>query len=305
MSKLNTFFKLLRSNPSTLSAAFCDNARHLKISHLIPDKPYLKWIYRVHMHKDLDFHHPVSFNEKLQWLKVYDRKQEYIRMVDKLAVKDYISNKIGSMYVIPTLGVWETADNIDFESLPSKFVLKCNHDSRSVVVCKDKSQLRQSEVRKHLDKCLKTNLYWWGREWPYKNVKPMIFAETYLEEDGLQELNDYKLMCFDGKVKCSFVCSERFEENGLRVTFFDRDWKRMPFIRHYPASEKYIACPKTYKKMIELAEELSKGIKFVRVDFYEVKGQIYFGELTFFPGSGLEEFTPDKWDDILGSWIEL
>lgn len=305
MSKIVTFWRVIKNNPSSISALICDNIRRTRLSHLIPDKVFLKWVYKTHLHKSLDFRNPKGFNAKLQWMKIYDRKPEYVALVDKLKVKEYIAQKIGAEYVIPTLGVWESADKIDFDLLPDKFVLKCNHDSRSVVVCKNKLNLDRDGVKKHLGKCLKTNLYWWGREWPYKDVKPMVFAEKYMEEKGKEDLKDYKLMCFNGEVKCSFVCSERFEKDGLKVTFFDRNWKKMPFIRHYPSSDKCIPRPRTYDKMIALAEKLSQGLRFVRVDFYEVEGRLYFGELTFFPGSGFEEFTPDSWDDIIGGWIKI
>lgn len=304
MSKISTLLKLIKNNPSSINAAICDNIRRTRISRLIPDKIFLKWVYKAHLHKSLDFDNPKGFNAKLQWMKVYDRKPEYTMMVDKLAVKEYIKQKIGEEYVIPTLGVWNSVNEIDFDALPDKFVLKCNHDSRSVIVCKDKSKLDKEEAKLHLNKCLHTNLYWWGREWPYKNVKPMIFAEQFLEEPGENDLKDYKLMCFNGEIKCSFVCSERFE-TGLKVTFFDRNWNKMPFIRHYPSSDNDIPKPQTYEMMVALAEKLSQGLRFVRVDFYEVQGRIYFGELTFFPGSGFEEFTPDSWDDTIGNWIRI
>lgn len=305
MSKISTLWNMLKNNPSSINAAICDNIRKKRLSHLIPDKIFLKWIYKVHLHKSLDFNNPKGFNAKLQWMKVYDRNPNYIMMVDKLAVKEYIAKKIGERYVIPTLGIWSSPEEIDFDSLPEKFVLKCNHDSHSVIVCKDKSKLDINKTKEHLAKCLRTNLFWWGREWPYKDVKPMIFAEELLEENGENDLKDYKLMCFDGEMRCSFVCSERFDKDGLKVTFFDKDWNKMPFTRSYPFSTKPIPRPQNYQEMITLAEELSKGLRFVRVDFYEVNGQLYFGELTFFPGSGFEKFTPDYWDDTIGDWIKI
>ena len=305
MGKIATLCRLIRNNPSFINAAICDNVRRLWLSHLIPDKVFLKWVFKVHLHKPLNFTDPKGFNAKLQWMKIYDRNPDYVMLVDKLRVKEDIQNKIGAEYVIPTLGVWKSADEIDFDSLPNKFVLKCNHDSRSVVVCKDKSKLDINKAKEHLNRCLRKNLYWWGREWPYKDVEPKVFAEQLLEERGEHDLKDYKLMCFGGEVKCSFVCSERFEAGGLKVTFFDRDWKKMPFIRHYPSSNKVIPKPQTYDKMIVLAEKLSQGLRLVRVDFYEVEGQLYLGDLTFFPGSGFEEFIPDCWDEKIGDWIKI
>ena len=271
----------------------------------IPDYIYLKMLYKHRTGKKLNLKKPTTYNEKLQWLKLYDRKPEYTRMVDKYEAKKYVADKIGKEYIIPTLGVWDSFDDIDFNQLPNQFVLKCTHDSGGLVIVQDKESFDIDLARNKIEKSLKSNYYLRGREWPYKNVKPRIIAEKYMKEESNHELMDYKFMCFNGKVKCTFVCSERFANSGLKVTFFDRDWNVMPFERHYPKSSKTISKPQNYEKMICLAEQLSKNIPFVRVDFYEVLGEIYFGELTFFPGNGLEEFYPEKWDAILGDWIKL
>lgn len=269
------------------------------------DEAYLKLTYRIVMGKKLDLKAPKTFNEKLQWLKLNDRKDIYTKMVDKYEVKAYVADIIGDEYIIPTLGVYDKFEDIDFSSLPDKFVIKCTHDSGGVVICKDKSSLNIDVARDKINKCLKRNFYYIGREWPYKNVKPRIIIEELIEDNKNEDLNDYKFMCFDGQVKCSFVCTDRRDPDGLKVTFFDKDWKKMPFERHYPSSVKLIEKPKNYDKMIELSEKLAKSLNFVRIDFYEVNGKMYFGEITFFPGCGLEEFTPEEWDYKLGSWIEL
>lgn len=280
----------------------------LRYHHLLdwmPDKPYLELIYWVNMDKRLDLKNPQTFNEKLQWLKLYHRRPEYTMMADKVLVRDYIAGILGPEYLIPLLGVWDDPDEIDFDKLPDRFVLKCNHNSGlGMCICKDKSKLDIDKVRKELRDGLKQDYYLTGREWPYKNIPRKILCEQYME-DGSGELTDYKLMCFRGEVKCSFVCSERFSSNGLRVTFFDRDWRVMPFERHYPKSDAPIPRPQSYTKMVAFAEKLSEGIPFVRVDFYEIGGRLYFGELTFFPGGGYEEFTPEEWDTTLGDWITL
>lgn len=272
---------------------WCDDAR------------YLKFIYKYYMGEKLDLEDPKTFNEKLQWLKLYDRNPQYTIMVDKYAAKEYVANRIGAKYVIPTLGVWNHFDDIDFDTLPDQFVLKCTHDSGGLVVCKDKRTLDKKTAKNKIEKCLKRNYYWSRREWPYKDVQPRVIAEKYLTDDEGKELNDYKLMCFNGKVKANFVCSNRFSGSGLNVTFYDTHWERMPFERHYPAALTDIAKPESYDEMVVLAEKLSQGIPFLRVDFYEIQGKPYLGELTFFPGSGFEEFTPEKWDRILGDWIKL
>lgn len=270
----------------------------------LPDKPYLKLRYRATFNKKLNLKNPQTFSEKLQWLKLYNRKPEYTQMVDKYEVKKYVSQIIGDEYIIPTLGVWDSFDEIDFNTLPERFVLKCTHDSGGLVICKDKSQLDLEEARKKIEKSLKHNYYKWGREWAYKNVRPRIIAEAYMEDQS-GELQDYKLMMFNGEHRCSFTCTQRYDVDGLKVTFFDTDWNVMPFERHYPKSKVKIDKPATYDEMVELAVKLAKNIPFVRCDFYEVHGKPYFGELTFFPGSGMEKFNPESWDRTLGDWIEL
>ncbi len=277
-----------------------------KTARLWPDKLYLKMLYRLRMHKRLNLKNPQSFNEKLQWLKLFDRNPHYTLMVDKLKVKEYVANLIGEDHIIPTLGVWKNAEEVDFNSLPDKFVIKCNHNSgQGLYICKNKSEMNEAEVRSNLQKALEADYFIRFREWPYKDVERRIIAEKFIEDKSSDDgdLKDYKFMCFNGKVQCSFVCSER--KSDLKVSFFDRDWNPMPFERHYPRSNKPIPKPVHYEEMIKLAESLSKGIPFVRVDFYDVDDKIYFGELTFFPGSGFEEFTPEIWDERLGSLINI
>lgn len=275
------------------------------------DKKYLEIVYKGHFKRKLDLENPQTFNEKLQWLKLYDRNPKYTKMVDKYLVKEFVSSIIGEEYIIPTIGVWENFEDIDFNLLPNQFVLKCTHDSGGIVICKDLKNFNIKFAKKKIKKSLKRNYYYFGREWPYKDVKPRIIAEKYMGNcnpmglNPYEGINDYKLMCFNGKGKCSFVCSERFEKDGLKVTFFDRNWNIMPFERHYPKSKKIIEKPQNYELMIQLAEKLSVNIPFVRVDFYEVDGKVYFGELTFFPGSGFEEFTPESADYELGEWLHL
>lgn len=275
-----------------------------EITKCIPDRLYIQLLFFRHLHKRVNLEHPKAFNEKLQWLKLYDRNPEYTKMVDKYAVKQYVSEKIGSEFIIPTLGVWDNPEDIDFTNLPDRFVLKWNHDSGSIVICTDKSILDRREAVSRLKSRQKFSGFWYAKEWPYKDVVPKVIAEKYIE-DSSGYLNDYKLMCFNGKVRCSFVCTDRFSGDGLKVTFYDRSWNQMPFSRHYPVSDIPVPRPKNYDVLVHLAEKLSEGIPFVRVDFYDVNDRVYFGEMTFYPGSGLEEFDPEKWDYVLGSWLEL
>lgn len=246
MSKLYNFFTDKRLRFSYLTA--------MGLTRWMSDEQFLKKEYFLQMGKPLNLNDPKTFNEKLQWLKIHNRKPEYTTMVDKYAVKQYVADRIGEQYIIPTLGVWEHFDDIDFDNLPKQFVLKCTHDSGGIVICRDKSKLDKKTAKKKLEYYLKRKYYYIHREWPYKNVKPRIIAEKYMTNGDGEDLNDYKLMCFNGKVKTTFVCSDRFSKDGLKVTFYDTDWRRMPFERHYPASKTEINKPQTYEEMVILAE---------------------------------------------------
>lgn len=277
-----------------------------KLMNWLPDRLYLKACFRARMNEKLDFNRVKTFNEKLQWLKLYDKKNSYTGMVDKYEVRTYIKKRIGEEYLIPLLGVYDSFDEIDFRQLPNQFVLKCTHDSGGIVVCKDKSKLDIEAARKKINKSLKRNYFYLYREWPYKNVKPRIICEKYMEDDVEKELKDYKVMCFNGEVKCTFVCLNRNSPSGLNIDIYDYDWELMPFQRpQHPNSGVKVSKPKNYNKMVKFAEKLSKDIPFLRVDFYEINGRLYFGELTFYPGSGLEKFEPEYYDEILGSWLDL
>lgn len=272
---------------------------------MVSDEKCLKFFYKFHFNKSLDFNNVKTFNEKLQWLKLYDRKPQYTRMVDKYQVRGYISETIGEKYLIPLLGVYENFDEINLNKLPKQFVIKCNHDSGGIVICQDKSKLDIIHARNKITKALKKNYYYSWREWPYKNVKPRIICEEFMVDKNNNELKDYKFMCFNGKVKCMFVCLNRNKSEGLNVDFYDTNWIPMPFERHYSRSNIEIEKPKNFNEMITLSEIVSKDIPFLRVDFYEINDKIYFGELTFFPGAGFEEFSPESYDEELGKWIVL
>lgn len=249
---------------------------------------------------------PITFNEKLQWLKLYDHKPVYTTMVDKYEAKQYVADRIGKEYIIPTLGVWDRFDEIDFSKLPDQFVLKCTHDSGGLVICKDKSQLDLDSARKKINNCLKRNYFWVGREWPYKNVKPRIIAEKYMEDPETKELRDYKFFCFNGVAKALFIASDRQTAGEeTKFDFFDINFNHLPFTNGHPNAEIAPTKPDSFSEMVTLAEKLSKGIPHVRVDFYDVNGKVYFGELTFSHWSGFVPFRPKEWDEIFGSWIVL
>lgn len=286
------------------------------ILDLLPDKMYLKFLYRAMMGKKLNLNSPKTFNEKLQWLKINDRNPQYTIMVDKAEVKKYVAEKIGEEYIIPTLGVWEQFDDIDFESLPMQFVLKCTHDSGGLVICKDKSSFDIELAKKRIEASLSHNFYLEGREWPYKNVKPRIIAEKYMSDEmnivtnmnvnKAGQLSDYKIHNFNGNPRIILVCRDRYLDNGLTEDFFDQDWNHLDIRReNYPNAVNFPPRPKNLNRMLWLSKVLSAEIPFVRTDFYEINGQLYFGEITLYPASGVSPFVPDSIDGEWGGFITL
>lgn len=307
MSSINTALHLLKT-PGKMIIPLAERG----FFNWLPDESYLKLVYHGEMGKKLNLKNPQTFNEKLQWLKLYDRKPLYHQMVDKYEVKQYVADKIGSEYIIPTLGVWDSVDNIAFDQLPEKFVLKCTHDSGSVVICKDKRSFNSGAAKKKLASRMKKSTYWFGREWPYKGLKPRIIAEPYLEDRSSKELEidgnltDYKVHCFQGEPKTILVCKSRYSEEGLTEDFVDTNWRHLEVKRplHGNAKNK-IARPDELEKMLELSRKLSGECPFLRVDFYIVNHQLFFGETTFYPASGLTPFEPASFDLEMGSWLQL
>ena len=277
----------------------------LKHPKWFSDKQFLKIVFRECIGTELNLEHPKTFSEKLQWLKLYDRNPEYTKMVDKYEAKKYVAGIIGEEYIIPTLAVYNNTSEIDLDALPDKFVLKCTHDSGSVAICKDKKTFQKREAFAMLEKGLSKNYFWQNREWPYKNVKPRIIAETYMEDIETQELRDYKFFCFSGEVKYCQVISGR--HSAMCIDFFDHDWNHQPFhgLIYHPFAEEAIERPKQLEKMWQAAAMLAKDKAFSRIDFYEVGDNVYFGEITFFPASGFGGFYPDEWNLKFGEWLHL
>lgn len=277
------------------------------VLNFLSDKCYLKIKYKLYFQKNLDLKNPQTFNEKLQWLKLYDRSPLYTILVDKFAVRRHIAEKIGEEYLIPLVGgSWKSFNEIDFNALPNQFVLKCTHDSGGIVICKDKSKFDINAARDKISRSLNRNYYYHGREWPYKNVTPRIIAEKYMEDQSDKELMDYKFFCFNGEPRIILVCTNRFSNDGLQENFYDINWNLLEVQRPtHRNSKTSIDRPRNIDNMLYLARKLSENIPFVRIDFYDVNGKIYFGEITFFPASGFEEFKPQEWDLKLGEWIKL
>lgn len=249
---------------------------------------------------------PATFSEKLQWIKLFDHNPLYTTMVDKYLVKEYVASKIGKEYIIPTLGVWDSPENICWDFLPNQFVLKVTHDSGGLVICKDKSDIDIQSIKSILQSSLERNYYLHSREWPYKDVKRRIIAENFMVDSESADLCDFKIHCFNGEPKFILVCRDRHSSNGLTEDFYDTGWNHMPIKRpKHPNAETPMQKPAELDKMFQLARVLSKDVPFVRTDFYIVNHRVYFGELTFFPASGMTPFIPEKWDKEIGSWLKL
>ena len=289
----------------------------------LSDKVYLKIMVRATTGKKLHLNNPQTFNEKLQWLKLYDRNPLYTIMVDKVKAKEYVAKKIGEQYIIPTLGVWKSADDIDFDSLPDRFVIKCNHNSgKGMYICRDKSRMNVNEVRKGLSEGLREDYYKHGREWPYRDVPRRILAEQYMESEKpsfvnsdveekvsrVGDLRDYKFYCFNGEPKLCQVISDRAVDE--KIDFYDMNWNRIVGLVGLVGltdgvhnSNQDMPCPYSFKDMLHCARILSKDIPFSRIDFYDINGRAYWGEITFFPASGFGVFRPDEWNNKIGEWL--
>lgn len=283
--------------------ALANTIQHSRVFHALSDKAYLKLVYRLKMGKRLSLKRPTTFTEKLQWLKLHDRNPLYSKLVDKYRVRDYVKEKIGEEHLIPLLGKWDSFDEIDFDSLPDRFVLKCNHDSGSVVICRDKATFDKEAARAKLTWCLNRNMFYFGREWPYKNVKPCILAEPFLEETGTDSLTDYKFFCFEGKPAVMYLSHDK--AGDPRTDFFDMERKHLPFHMKDPNAEVAPELPQEFDEMKQYAEVLSRGFAHVRVDFYVIGHRVYFGELTFYHCSGFASIVPAEWDRTLGEKIPL
>lgn len=275
----------------------------------LPDRLYLQIQYYLQIGKRLNLKKPRTFTEKIQWLKLYDRRPEYSDMVDKYKAKYYVENIIGKEYVIPTLGIWDRFDDIDFNTLPNQFVLKTTQagGGMGVIVCRDKDKLDIFSAKKKLEYALGFNNYKVQREWPYKNIVPRIIAEQYMEDEDSKnnELRDYKFFCCDGSVKFFKVDFDRFIAH--KANYYDRDLNLLPFWEKSFGKDftKENLIPENVKEMISIAEKLAKGIPFVRIDLYDIAGKIYFGEITFYPSAGFGLLAPDEWNEKVGDMINL
>ena len=278
-----------------------------KYPSLVSDKMCIKAQFYLSLGYELDLRHPRTFNEKLQWLKLYNRKPEYTQMVDKYLAKEYAAKIIGERYIIPTLGVWKKTEDIEWDKLPEQFVLKCTHDSGCVVICRDKSKFDFAEATNILSRGLKRNFYNLWREWPYKNVPHRIIAEQYLEPDSqTNDLADYKFSCFDGCVTDVMVCYDR-SSGHTKYYFFDKEWNLLPLnIAGKNAPQGFtLPKPACIDEMFDIASRLSKGLPYARIDMYAVNDKPYFGEITFFPSGGYDSNLLPETEAMYGSKIVM
>ncbi len=310
MSEIIRKGKKLISDPKHIFRVMNSHGLLRKMS----DKSFLKLMWWVETGKSLNLKNPKGFNEKLQWLKLYDHRPEYTRYADKILVREFVKNTIGEEHLVPLIGTWNRAEEIDFDSLPNQFVLKCNHNSGGgMCICTDKAKLDIQTVRKKLNTSLRKNTYYDKREWPYKNIQPKILCEQFVVDHDPQNtsgtLIDYKFHCFNGEPKFLYIGTDDISEGvkgEAKLSFLDLDWKTPPFYRsdHKPISIN-VEKPECFDEMINIAKKLSKGIPFVRVDLYWVNGKILFSEMTFYPGGGNGYFSPKEWEYKLGDWITL
>ena len=274
------------------------------LSHAVPDETHIRKQYYLKTGRKLNLDNPTRFNEKLQWLKLHNRKPVFTTMVDKWAVKGYLAPIIGSEYIVPLLGVWDRVEDIDFDALPERFVIKTTHGCGGMYICRDKTKFDRAAVCRELRKALKRNYFYTSREWPYKDVKPRIIAEEYLQDGEHPNLTVYKVFNLSGRpTLIQTIQNDKMKSET--IDYFDTDWNLLDLRQNYPNSEHPLPKPKTLGKMLELSEKCSAGFPFLRTDWYEVNGRVYFSEFTFFTDAGHEPFHPDEWDEKLGAMIDL
>lgn len=273
------------------------------------DKTYLGLRYKYATGKRINWSEPKEFNEKLMWLMINDRNPKYIDLVDKLKVKDIIAKKFGSEYVIPLITVGNRFEDIDLNKLPQKFVIKCNHDSGGIIICKDKETLDIEKAKSLINGNLDRDFFSITREWPNSKVEKKVIVEEYMEDnspDSNGELKDYKFYCFNGEPKFLYLSQGLTNHKTARINYVNLNWEIEPFYRKdYLQFEKLPEKPIQFEKMIEFSRILAENIPFVRVDWYEINGLLYFGEMTFYPGAGITDFYPNEWNRKIGDYLLL
>ena len=283
--------------------ALCDR----NFFNFLSDSMYLKLKYYCKIGRKLNLNNPKTYNEKLQWLKLYDRNPLYTKLVDKYEVKQYVIERIGDSHVAKTLDIWDSPQEVALQGLPQRFVLKTTHGggNSGVIICKDKTSIDEEKLRHALALSMGQDLYRDSREWPYKDVKRRIIAEEYLEDKETGELRDYKFFCFNGEVKALFVATERQTRKEPFFNFFDREFNSLELRQGHPCAPVPPAKPALFEEMVRIAEKLSANMPHVRVDLYQANSQVYFGEFTFYHFGGMVHFEPEVWDKRFGEWLIL
>lgn len=302
MSNFSRKLKKFIKNPSLIVVDLNSWGFHW----LFSSKFFLKSKFKSATGKRLNLKNPETFNEKLQWLKLYNHKDIYTTMVDKYNAKKFIEDRVGPGYTIPTLGVYDKFDDIDFEKLPNQFVIKCTHDSGGLILCKDKNKLDIISAKKKINKILRKNYFWKGREWPYKNVERKIIIEQFMneiDEFGENCLTDYKFFCFNGEPKLFYIGRDKAKNPS--TDFFDMNFNHLELTTKDPNASTPPQKPVCFEQMVEFAKILSKDVPFLRVDFYQIDNKLYCGEMTFFHNGGMSNFNPPEWDKKLGDYIDL
>lgn len=302
MSKISTAINLLKTNRNAFAAQIVQYC-----AFLFSDRQYLDLIFKYRMGYRMDWNNPRTFNEKLNWLKIYDHNPLYTKLVDKESVKSFVLERVGDGYIIPTISRWRRPEDIDFDSLPSQFVLKTTHGGGNVgvVICRNRGKFREEEAIGKLKMAMKQDIYRDSREWPYKNVSKQVICEPYIEDKETGELRDYKFFCFDGEVKALFVATERQKREEPFFNFFDENYNSLDVKQGHPRAEIPPTKPALFEEMKVVAQKLSAGFPHVRVDLYQANGKIYFGELTFYHFGGVVPFEPAEWDMKFGDWLNL
>ena len=304
MGKFDTFKRLWAENKWGIMGVFFDKFAPLSLTKKLSSETYLKMLFLMRTGKHLNLNAPQTFNEKLQWLKLYYHKPVFSCMVDKYGAKQFVAERIGEDRVIPTLGVYKSFEEIDFDALPNQFVLKCTHDSGGLVICRDKASLDKEAAKRKIEKSLKVNYFWHSREWPYKNVSPQIIAEAYMEDIGNSTLPVYKIFCFGGEPKLiQSIQNDKTAEES--IDYFDTNWDLLDMRQNYPNSANPLPRPQGLEEMLSYARVLSAGHPFLRTDFYSINGKVYFSEFTFYSDGGMAVFYPSTWDLELGKSIVL
>jgi len=274
------------------------------IRRVVPASFFASLEYRLEMGKKLNLKNPHTLSEKVQWLKLNDRNPIYVRLMDKYEVRQYIKSEVGEQYLVPLIGLYDTVDEIPFEALPNQYVIKCTHDSGSVIFKNAANLISTQDIKTHLAKALQTNYYYQHREWGYKDIRPRVICEHLIHTRDGNQPRDYKYFCFDGEPRFLVVVTDR--ATGAMMNFYDLEWNVLPVTQHYPPINYVLDRPGKFSAMIDIARKLAQGFRHMRVDMYlDAEENIFVGELTFYHFAGIVKFEPEEYDEYFGRFFHL